>query len=406
MGRKERKLETDTAWLDGYNEGPVDPIVAISCGHPEKWRVENKLINEYNCEVIHAGRDYGRGSREERVIFLRPSSEYVYENPSKAFGADLSRRIAKDWALRRQLSSLHGLTHVARGTWTALVGNEELKGDKVLRIQAEPRKLALKVAESLPLDVQLHPSIEKCTHVLHVVQWGDDTWLYAVVPKEDSFSAMPEVREDRVGGQSGVRSGFQPTTRSFYKLKETVEMAGIKFTGQEMYVDIGAALGGWTEFLAANIRKVVAIDPSPLDDHITALPNVTFFQKRVEDVSEDEWDSSMEGQKFDGVVCDMNADPRRVCETIQQFRPRLKSGAFLVLTVKNVLKTKMGRIKLGEAVDAMMAPYLRESKCVWLFSNSRYESTLYGWFNDSEAPLPDGDSSSRAVHRDTTSTTS
>ncbi|CAN0568477.1 unnamed protein product, partial [Ectocarpus sp. 12 AP-2014] len=49
-----------------------------------------------------------------------------------------------------------------------------------------------------------------------------------------------------------------------------------------MQIDIGAAPGGWTSFLASKCRRVLSVDPAELDPAVLALPNVVHVQKPIE----------------------------------------------------------------------------------------------------------------------------
>ncbi|CAB1104197.1 unnamed protein product [Ectocarpus sp. CCAP 1310/34] len=47
-------------------------------------------------------------------------------------------------------------------------------------------------------------------------------------------------------------------------------------------IDIGAAPGGWTSFLASKCRRVLSVDPAELDPAVLALPNVVHVQQLIE----------------------------------------------------------------------------------------------------------------------------
>lgn len=51
--------------------------------------------------------------------------------------------------------------------------------------------------------------------------------------------------------------------------------------GRYVGVDVGAAPGGWTRFLALACSTVYAIDPADMDPDVLALPNVTHIKGRV-----------------------------------------------------------------------------------------------------------------------------
>ncbi|CAM9236213.1 unnamed protein product [Ectocarpus sp. 6 AP-2014] len=70
--------------------------------------------------------------------------------------------------------------------------------------------------------------------------------------------------------------------RAYYKIKEVTSRADLSFSEDWTAIDIGAAPGGWTSFLASKCRRVLSVDPAELDPAVLALPNVVHVQKLIE----------------------------------------------------------------------------------------------------------------------------
>jgi 23S rRNA (cytidine2498-2'-O)-methyltransferase len=69
-----------------------------------------------------------------------------------------------------------------------------------------------------------------------------------------------------------------PPSRAYRKLWEALVLAGKMPSAAEKCVDAGASPGGWTWALAALGAEVLAIDRSPLEPRIAALPGVKYMR--------------------------------------------------------------------------------------------------------------------------------
>jgi 23S rRNA (cytidine2498-2'-O)-methyltransferase len=69
-----------------------------------------------------------------------------------------------------------------------------------------------------------------------------------------------------------------PPSRAYRKLWEALVTAGSMPGPGQRCVDAGASPGGWTWALAGLGAEVVAIDRSPLDDAVAAMPGVSFMK--------------------------------------------------------------------------------------------------------------------------------
>lgn len=88
--------------------------------------------------------------------------------------------------------------------------------------------------------------------------------------------------------------------RSVYKLEE-IDRREKVLSGARIILDLGAAPGSWTQYCLkkAPQAKIIAVDLSPIN--VTA-PNLTFFQKSIEEVN---FAEVLGNQKADLVLSDM-----------------------------------------------------------------------------------------------------
>jgi len=194
-----------------------------------------------------------------------------------------------------------------------------------------------------------------------------------------------------------------------------------------LVVDVGAAPGGWTQYLANQSQiSVIAIDPGELDDQISRLPNVRHIKMKAEKAVErckfyqdnnilksstDELTTSLDNcnidtennvengdgtplqhaaiqlssvkwkQKFRLLVCDANLDVRdSVRDLVTPLARRMSAGGIAIITLKLGRRVgKHGIERKVSSVSSLMeaAGFECESfRVVWLFCNSRNERTF------------------------------
>eukprot|EP00903_Cladosiphon_okamuranus_P009874 g9380.t1 len=85
-------------------------------------------------------------------------------------------------------------------------------------------------------------------------------------------------------GRSIIENNNEDTAvcRAFYKITEVYARAELSFGEDWTAIDIGAAPGGWTSFLASKCRRVLSVDPAELDPAVLALPNVVHVRRVIQ----------------------------------------------------------------------------------------------------------------------------
>jgi 23S rRNA (cytidine2498-2'-O)-methyltransferase len=108
-----------------------------------------------------------------------------------------------------------------------------------------------------------------------------------------------------------------PPSRAYLKLWEALVRCRKWPLPGERCLDAGASPGGWTWALAGLGAQVTAVDRSPLEDRIAALPQVTFvkhdaFTLKPDDIGPLDW-----------LFCDVVCYPSRLYEWVEKW---LQSG--------------------------------------------------------------------------------
>jgi 23S rRNA (cytidine2498-2'-O)-methyltransferase len=96
------------------------------------------------------------------------------------------------------------------------------------------------------------------------------------------------------GAPDFVENHHEPASRAYLKLWEAFTVAGVQPKPGEKCLELGASPGGWTWVLANLGADVVAIDRSPLADHVAAMPGVSWqkgdaFRALPEKVGKIDW---------------------------------------------------------------------------------------------------------------------
>lgn len=154
-----------------------------------------------------------------------------------------------------------------------------------------------------------------------------------------------------------------PPSRAYIKLWEVFTLLGEFPKEDDLAIDLGACPGGWTWVMAQHKSRVFALDKSPLDERVDALPQVSFcqgsgFALEPSDCGHINW-----------LLSDMACYPERLFELTQKW---LEQG-----TVDNIIFT----IKLqGETDFELLEKFksIKNSKLVHLSCNKHELTWIYG----------------------------
>ncbi|MCL5429991.1 MAG: SAM-dependent methyltransferase [Candidatus Marsarchaeota archaeon] len=132
--------------------------------------------------------------------------------------------------------------------------------------------------------------------------------------------------------------------RAEFKIEEAFDAFDIDKKRLKLVLDIGAAPGGWTNYVSRLGAKVLAVDPAPLYYEKLNMKNVVHINKGAQDIEL----GAFRNIRFDALLIDANIYPSKSAELANKFADKLNKGAYLVLTVK--------------IVDRKAAKHIREAK--------------------------------------------
>ena len=159
--------------------------------------------------------------------------------------------------------------------------------------------------------------------------------------------------------------------------------------GCEAAADIGAAPGGWSQWLVSEggLKLCLAIDPGELHPTVlamsTAAPEgrargVVHLKETVEVAIETGHVAKRApAEGFGLLVCDINAHPASVVKLVAALTPWLAADAKLLLTLKFVERGgKAGRALEEEARGLLADAAWIVHEAEQLISNGRWERTI------------------------------
>ncbi|XP_023323698.1 uncharacterized protein LOC111697802 [Eurytemora carolleeae] len=181
------------------------------------------------------------------------------------------------------------------------------------------------------------------------------------------------------------------------KIAESVQLLSetekkFLFDEELLVVDVGAAPGGWSAYLAALSQvSVISVDPAELEPNLLNLPNLRHLKLKAEDVvggcptplqvSAAQLCGENWTRKYRLLICDANLDVRdSVRDLVLPLTSDLLPGGILVITLKLGRRVgEEGILRKVEAVKRLLITAGIEEvsiRTVWLFSNSKNERTV------------------------------
>ncbi|MCW6160410.1 MAG: THUMP domain-containing protein [Candidatus Micrarchaeales archaeon] len=159
------------------------------------------------------------------------------------------------------------------------------------------------------------------TLLVYVVLAGDDIFIC----KTDEQYVLDAFRANKFGKDEKI-------SRAEFKLKEAIDYFGIDRGKIKLALDIGAAPGGWSNHMAKQGAKVIAVDNAALAYEKLDMKRIVHIPKRAQDIDME----SLKKFDVDILLMDMNIAPSDSAALAVRFADILKKGAFLILTIKLV----------------------------------------------------------------------
>jgi len=240
--------------------------------------------------------------------------------------------------------------------------------EKSIRVQAYPAARRQQIIDFLQdRNVHLEPQ-RGFTHLLTVLVHRDT--VYSSLLEEPYFFAKDE---DMISEKDVI-------CRAFYKMRESLDRFNINYKEDWKVIDVGAAPGGISYFMATQICPkglVAAIDPAELQ-----LPRIPENLIHLKLKSQDSVPHLQSHGQFDLIMCDVNARPWPMMDMLEPLFPLLKIGGVFLWTIK---LPKMNNENAGVIIylNRVMADFrfrygdfFAEPEVKWMLSN-RYERMFY-----------------------------
>ena len=207
--------------------------------------------------------------------------------------------------------------------------------------------------------VELSPT--KFEYILYVFKKED--YSYGIFPK-NYFFRRKDMEE-------------KPISSAYYKIFEAIKRFKIPLSKDWVVLDLGAAPGGWTQYLSKRVKTVVAVDPAEL---LFKEENVIHIKKKLED----SFDDIKTYSPFDMICCDINQDPREIAKDLTKLSRFLKKNGYLIMTIKLIYKSRKNRKKLLEETRKILETTYKIIDVKWLLANSKNERTICAIYQSSK----------------------
>ena len=309
------------------------------------------------------------------------------------------------------LLSRHGFTRCAGRLFAVerlVRGREEfyqelrrsLPSNVVIRTHAHPQSLSADILDFIDSEADLKGRSVSCSptsfsHVLVAVALTSGWLGWALYTAAQYRSSLA-----RPGDGERLPVFSLNFNRAELKIAEALQLLSLEDSlhlfqsGPLLVVDVGAAPGGWTGYLARHSPhvSVLAVDPALLESSVSSLPNVSHLACKAEKLSSDngrlldqeatalvgsDWSSRLRC-----IVCDANLDIRDTLrELVLPLATFLPARGILIVTLKLGRRVGVEGIerKVNSALDLLTAAGFPadQTKVEWLFGNSKNERTIF-----------------------------
>ncbi len=190
--------------------------------------------------------------------------------------------------------------------------------------------------------------------------------------------------KSRVLNPLRLYSQTEHTSRAEMKIAEAFESFGIKSSG--IAIDLGAAPGGWSKFLARTGFKVMAVDTAKLDYKslkdagLKVVVDPKSLQKALDECNivhvrarAADFLKKANGIGIDLLADDMNMDCRSSSAEVLKYASLMRKGSVLIMTIKCI--TRNAPKYVAQARKMLSAKF--SIKAIKVLPVNRQEVTLY-----------------------------
>jgi 23S rRNA (cytidine2498-2'-O)-methyltransferase len=118
-------------------------------------------------------------------------------------------------------------------------------------------------------------------------------------------------------------------SRAEFKIEEAVEFFKIRLDDVSNAIDLGAAPGGWSHYLATQGIQVDAVDPAALSEKLQDEKNISHYKMTAQEFSR-----KYVNKKYDLIVNDMKMDSIPSTQIVCELAKHLRSNGQIILTLK------------------------------------------------------------------------
>ena len=220
--------------------------------------------------------------------------------------------------------------------------------------------------------------------------------VYMVLLNGNYYIGQEKLSGPRMVNLDPLRRVAYGISRAELKIEQAFDE--FKIDGSGIAIDLGAAPGGWSGFLATNGYKVIAIDTADLD--LKSLSKMGIKRVTVEKSPKNivkslsnsdivhlksrsaEALGMLRGIQADLLADDMNLDCRTSIGEINRYAKLLRNGGILVMTIKCITRNAPRYIREAKR---MLKPAFR-IKGIKVLPSNRQELTLYAVYKCSGVP--------------------
>jgi 23S rRNA U2552 (ribose-2'-O)-methylase RlmE/FtsJ len=262
----------------------------------------------------------------------------------KSNDIDKFNQLIKDDYIYRYLSRIYFVDSVLDNVSSL----KNIVKDDIIRLVCYPKEDEnILLEEITKQNVNLSPT--EFNKVLFVVKLNN---VYYYSLKEKKYFYNKENLDDHIA-------------RAYYKIKEIIVSENLDVKNKTI-LDIGAAPGGWCEYLKDKAKLLIAIDPAELE---IKSENIIYFKNKFEDILD-----KLNDYDYEIIICDVNDEFQKLIKYILKLN---YSNKYLIMTLKF---SKMSNKKLNEKIEFIsnfMKDYADSIKIKWLFANTKHERTLF-----------------------------
>ena len=384
-------LATACAALSSSAAGESDgdaPTLVLQTPRVRLERVAAAAAAALRCRPLDAGDDAARGDDSRGCDFALfvpapPGGDVGTAAAALAGDVDLAAGVTRALWVRHQASSA---AEAAAAAATAALAT--MTGEVAVRLRVFPSWAYEEVHAALrAAGLRCNEAGPPPAHVLDLAgRAAARRWAWALWPAAEAPALL--------GPPGRVPYDGRVPSRALHKLDEALRRNLLRLHPGDCCADVGAAPGGWTLRLSAELLRleaqsasnanadagamaghVWAVDPGELT--LVPMPrNATHLRLRGEDAAPHIAAALGGSRRLSWVLCDANTHPPAAAALVLALEPLMAADCGVMLSYKRFAPGAFAHAEDVEACrTAMRARGFRETACEHLFANGTHERT-------------------------------